>query len=181
MTLPARPEPVDQQPDQFSRFYRDLAPKAYAMALGELGNEDEAKDAVQEAWYNFLKSAGQFRGEAKLSTWFYRILYNECFRIRTRRRRRGGPLEDLPEHLAVAMDEDPLRAMVNSQNTLLLRACIHRLPEKQGKAIRIYYLEERSLKEVGEALNTGENSAAVTVSRARRALTAMFAKLERTP
>src|SRR5690349_8963610 len=61
----------------------------YRLARSILGDEAEAEDAVQEAFFTAYRNIGVFRGGAKLSTWLARIVMNEAY-ARLRKRKRAG-------------------------------------------------------------------------------------------
>jgi len=61
----------------------------YRLAVGVLASREEAEDAAQEALISMLKSLHRFRGEARFSTWLYRLTLNTCLK---RRRGRGAQL-----------------------------------------------------------------------------------------
>jgi hypothetical protein len=80
----------------------------YALAYRVIGREEEARDLVQEAFLRAYRSLGGFRGDAKFSSWLYRITLNLCRRARAggvgrgsrgaaRSRRRGEPGNGRPE------------------------------------------------------------------------------------
>ncbi|MCH2185825.1 sigma-70 family RNA polymerase sigma factor, partial [Myxococcota bacterium] len=67
-----------------------------AVARRFLRNEDDARDAVQDAYLSAFRSIDRFAGDALLSTWLHRIVVNACLmRLRSRRRRPETSIEDL--------------------------------------------------------------------------------------
>jgi len=62
----------------------------YRLAVGVLASREEAEDAAQEALMSMLTSLHRFRGEARFSTWLYRLTLNICLK---RRRSRGARLD----------------------------------------------------------------------------------------
>lgn len=71
----------------------------YALAYRVIGREEEARDVVQEAFLRAYRSLGGFRGQAKFSSWLYRITLNLC-RDWIRRQKRA-PFVDTPEGVDV--------------------------------------------------------------------------------
>ena len=74
-----------------SLFYELIQPyqrTVYAAAYSVLGNPTDAEDAAQEAFLKALTHIGQFRSEAKFSTWLVQITLNEA-RLRIRKERKG--------------------------------------------------------------------------------------------
>ena len=80
----------------FELLVADHGGRMLAVARRMLNNEDEAQDAVQEAFLSAFKAIGRFKADAKLSTWLHRIVVNACLmRIRTRRRRPERSIEEM--------------------------------------------------------------------------------------
>jgi RNA polymerase sigma-70 factor (ECF subfamily) len=75
---------VDSEPEAFGEIVRRWERKIFALCFGMLGREDEARDAAQEAFVAAYRNIGNFRGEAKVSSWLHRIAVNQC--LTTKRR-----------------------------------------------------------------------------------------------
>jgi RNA polymerase sigma factor (sigma-70 family) len=71
----------------FEKLYSDFADKAYSIAWRMTGDVEAAQDIVQEAFLQAYRSIESFRGESAITTWFYAILKNVCFRHNKRTRR----------------------------------------------------------------------------------------------
>ena len=71
--------------DAFGRLVRPRLDRAYRLAMRMLANPADAEDAVQDALYNAWRALPGFRGDAKFSTWLYRIVWRQCVdRIRSK-------------------------------------------------------------------------------------------------
>ena len=82
--------------DAFAVLVGTHTGRMLAVARRYLGNEEDARDAVQDAFLSAFRAIDRFEGEAKLSTWLHRIVVNACLmKLRTRRRRPEGKIEDL--------------------------------------------------------------------------------------
>ena len=80
----------------FATLVRQHAGRMLATARRLLRDGDEAEDAVQEAFVSAARAIGGFAGDSKLSTWLHRIVVNTALmRLRSRRRRREEPIDDL--------------------------------------------------------------------------------------
>ena len=86
---------VAQRDDRaFDLLVERYQQRAYRLAWSILRDAEEARDLSQEAFLRLYEAAGSFRGTARFSTWFYRILVNLCLDARRRRRwwhLAGGP------------------------------------------------------------------------------------------
>src|SRR5947199_67499 len=82
------------------RIMRRYNRRLYRLARASLGQDAEAKDALQEAYLCAYRGLTQFRGESALATWLARIVLNECTarHRRTARRRNVVPMMSLDSH-----------------------------------------------------------------------------------
>ncbi len=86
---------ADGDRDAFAELFRRHRDRLWAVALRTLGDPEDAADALQEALISALRAAGQFRGDAAVSSWLHRIVVNSCIdRVRRRQARPTVPLAD---------------------------------------------------------------------------------------
>src|SRR6266851_1887785 len=79
----------------FGQLVEATYSEAYTLAYRLMGNEDDARDVVQDAYLRAYKGIGRFRGDASFSTWLYRIVANCASTQLTRRgRARHEELDD---------------------------------------------------------------------------------------
>ena len=116
-----------------------LAPRAYAQAFRMLGNSAEAEDVAQEAMMRVWKIAPEWRtGEAKVTTWLYRVTANlSTDRLR---QRRGTSLDAIDEPI----DPSPSAAdaLQDGARHDALQTALLALPERQRQAVILRHLEE---------------------------------------
>src|SRR3989304_4419456 len=132
--------------------------RAYRIAWSVVRDREDAKDCSQEAFIRLHESAVSFAGQAKFSTWFYRILVNCCLDHQRKRRgwRRmvgwggrgeardaGGPVESL-----AAPFTDPTDAMVTDHRMSRLWEAVENLSPQQRAAGSLQCREELSTKEI---------------------------------
>lgn len=145
------------------------APRVMSLAKRMLKDAAEAEDVTQEAMLRLWKIAPDWRaGEAKVSTWLYRVGTNLC--TDRLRKRRGVGLDEAPE----IEDETPNAEdrMISSDRGNALRAAMDRLPERQKLALTLRHFEEQSNPEIASILDTSVEAVESLLSRARRALAA---------
>jgi RNA polymerase sigma-70 factor, ECF subfamily len=151
-----------------------------ATARRLLGNDHDARDAVQQAFVSAFKSIAGFNGEARFSTWLHRIVVNAALaQIRSRRRRPELSMDGLLPRFDAAgrwtdgaeqsgwSDEHPMHRQETRQ--MVLR-CIDRLPEIYRTALVLRDIEELDTAEVAEMLAISPNATKIRVHRARQAL-----------
>jgi RNA polymerase sigma-70 factor (ECF subfamily) len=148
-----------------------LAPRIYAHAVRMLGGDRaEAEDVVQEALLRLWRAAPGWRsGEARVSTWLYRVTANLC--IDRMRRRRGGPdIDSVPE----PVDETPSAetGLQQQARAEALQDALHMLPERQRQAVILRHMEGLPTPEIAEIMDIGTRAVESLVARGKRALEA---------
>jgi len=151
-----------------------LLPGVMRQAWRILGDEAEAEDVAQDAMLRLWRQAGDWRaGEARISTWLYRVTHNLCIdRIRKRR-----PMSDI-ENVAEPHDPTPsvLERLANSEESRALARAILALPERQRQALVLRHFEGISNPEIGERLECSVEAVESLLARARRQLTTDMSK-----
>ena len=153
--------------------------RVFRLARRLTGNDGDAQDALQDAFLQVHRHLPSFRGEARFSTWLYRIATNAALMVRRARVRR--PAESLEEFLPRfdgegrhAATPDELRAPCRAEEALdrqLLaekaRAGIDLLPDLYREAFVLRDLEELTTADVAEVLGVEPATVRQRVHRAR--------------
>ena len=149
-----------------------LLPRVLGQATRMLGNRAEAEDVAQEAMLRLWRIAPDWRsGEARVSTWLYRVVANLCT-DRLRQRRGVGldeiaePEDDRPTPDAWLQDEARRRALADA---------LAQLPERQAQAVALRHLEELGNPEIAEIMDMGVRAVESLIARGKRALAAILA------
>jgi len=164
----------------FARLLREHGGRMLAVARRLVRDEEDARDAVQEAFVSAFRSLDRFEGGSRLATWLHRIVVNCCLmRLRSRQRRPEEPIEDLlpkfledghqtPPSLAWS---DPVEELLHRKEICaLVRASIDRLPESYRTVLILRDIEELSTGDAASALGVTENALKIRLHRARQAL-----------
>jgi RNA polymerase sigma-70 factor, ECF subfamily len=138
-----------------SRWERPI----YALAYRTLGREEDARDVVQDAFLRAFRGLRGFKGEAKFSSWLYRITLNLC-RDWIRKERRA-PIVQVPEGTDPIEIADDQAAPTESVEDLVARremsAAVSRamaqLPEEQRTAIILKEYHGLTFQEIADMLN----------------------------
>jgi RNA polymerase sigma-70 factor (ECF subfamily) len=149
-----------------------------AVARRFMGDEDEARDALQDAFVQVLRSIAGFSGRAQLGTWLHRVVVNACLmRLRKRRHTRhvslacmGGELPAVPSSAA----SDPSERLLHEQRWRMVTRCLSRLPEGYRSVLVMRYLEERDTHETATLIGISRNAVKIRLHRARLACRAML-------
>lgn len=151
-----------------------------AVARRMLNNEEDARDAVQEAFLSAFKAIGQFDEQAKISTWLHRIAVNACLmKLRTRRRKPERNIDELlPRFLHDGHQSSPPSDWSEAADARLQRAetrefvrqCIAQLPEAYRTVLLMRDIDELDTAETAELLGVTDTIVKTRLHRARQAL-----------
>ena len=140
-----------------------------------LGNPDLARDACQEVFLRLFKKAGQFKPNAKVSTWLYRIAVNYCLnRLRRRKIVQWFSLEpdneSVPAREPVQPGADPETNALTRERWRATRQAIDTLPANQKSVLILAKFEGLSYREISEVLEISFGAVESRLFRAMRNL-----------
>ena len=148
-----------------------LAPLALRVAQRMLNDRAEAEDLAQEAMLRLWRIAPEWRqGEAKVSTWLYRVVTNLA--TDRLRRRRGIGLDEAPEIPDGAASA--LERMIEDDRAQALELALAQLPARQRQAVVLRHLEGMSNPEIAAAMEIGVEAVESLTARGKRALAALL-------
>lgn len=164
----------------YERLVRTYGGRLLTVARRILPNEEDAHDALQDAFLSAFRAIGSFQEGARVSTWLHRIVVNAALmKLRTRRRRPEESIDDLlPTYLEDGHRENPGPAWKENTETLLarqetrtaVRACIDRLPDAYRTVLLLRDIEELDTEETARLLEVTPNAVKIRLHRARQAL-----------
>jgi len=168
----------------YRRLVSDYGGRLLSVARRILRNDEEAQDALQEAFLQAFRALPRFEGQARISTWLHRIVVNAALmRIRSRKSRPEESIEPfLPTfqedgHAAVdfrAWGSGADELLERSETRALVRTAIDRLPATYREILTLRELEELDTSEVAELLGITANAVKIRLHRARQALREML-------
>jgi RNA polymerase sigma-70 factor (ECF subfamily) len=144
--------------DAFGILVRRWERPIYGLALRMLGRDEDAREACQEAFFAAFRNLGKFRGEAKFSSWIYRIALNACH---TRLRagsivafsldepNEDGQVQEIPDAEGAGAAEQ----VSQRQRTQLVRKALQALPPEMRQVIVMKEYEEMTFAEISDVLS----------------------------
>jgi RNA polymerase sigma-70 factor, ECF subfamily len=166
--------------DAYELLVREHSARLLAVARRILGNDEDAKDTLQDAFVSAFRAIHAFEGTARLSTWLHRIVVNVALmKLRSRRRKPETLIDDLlpafhedGHHVeAFAAWTDTAEALLQRAETRQqVRAAIDRLPETYRLVLVLRDIEELDTREAAAALGITPNAVKIRLHRARQAL-----------
>ena len=152
-----------------------LAPRVLGYAMRLLSDRAEAEDVTQEAMLRLWRVAPSWRtGEAKVSTWAYRVATNLCTDLRRARSRRPSVNFDEAPEVADG-SRGVVAVMIEADRMAALQVALDQLPERQRQAVVLRHIEGMTNPEIAEILEVGVAAVESLTARGKRALTAILA------
>jgi RNA polymerase sigma-70 factor (ECF subfamily) len=160
----------------FDKYHR----RAFAVAMGVVKNEDDALDAVQEAFVKVHKNIHKFEGSSSFYTWLYRIVMNVSIdHVRRTRRRKNLDFDEraLHEESEVAGDgalvpsvtnANPGKAALRRELGAAIQAALQELPEHHRAVIVLREIEGMSYEEMADALEVPKGTVMSRLFHARK-------------
>lgn len=150
-----------------------LTPRVLRYATRLLGGDRaEAEDVAQEAMLRLWKVAGEWRqGEAKVTTWLYRVVTNLC--TDRLRKTRGVAIDTIPEPEDDAPGAEA--GLLERSRAQALEAALDGLPERQRQAVVLRHIEGLRNPEIAQVMDIGVEAVESLTARGKRALAATLA------
>lgn len=157
--------------DAFEQLVRQTYADTYTLAFRLVGDEEDARDVVQETYLRAHKGLKRFRGDAQFSTWLHRITAN-CANTFLGRRGRNShdPLPDDPAIPDEHPQGDPELRAGNEDLRAQLTEALQALPPKLRAVVVLRDIYDLSHDTIAEQLGITESAAKVRLHRARKRL-----------
>lgn len=164
----------------FEQVVRQFGGRMLSVARQLLGNDEDAQDAVQDAFIAVFRSLPSFEGRSSLATWLHRIVVNAA--LMKLRKRRRLPEQSIEQLLPTFLDDghqaqpaprwsDPAFASLQSEETRQqVRKCIDCLPETHRTVLLLRDIQELDTETVASLLEISADNVKVRLHRARQAL-----------
>ena len=145
--------------------YKDIV---FSIALKVLRNREDAEEMAQESFIKAYKSLHTFKGDAKFSTWLYRITYNNCISEVRKKKLKIVSTDDV--QISDEPEEMNFDGIPAENRAKYVKAALDKLPEDEYALILLYYFEDKSVEEIGEITKLSESNVKVKLFRARKKL-----------
>ncbi|RMG36735.1 MAG: sigma-70 family RNA polymerase sigma factor [Planctomycetota bacterium] len=162
------------------RYYQRL----YRILAVQLGNEEDARDVVQETFLRAFRHLGTFRGDCSFYSWLYRIAQNAAVDSvrRRRRRRRTRSLEDLRETAGIETSDgnptaQPSHGLDTEERQRMVREAIAQLPEEFRTVLVLRELDGLNYEQIAEAIGHPVGTVRSRLHRARAQLKELLQRM----
>jgi len=167
-------------PAAHAEVVRRYSPRMLATARRILRNDEDARDAVQDAFLSAFKALDSFEGQAQLATWLHRIAVNAALmKLRSRRRKPERLIDDLlprfhddghAAELAAPWENAAERALERKETRAFVRGAIDELPENYRTVLLLRDIEGLDTEETARQLGVTKLVVKTRLHRARQAL-----------
>lgn len=168
--------------DEIVRRYQD---RVYTLCRRWLDDPQAAEEVAQDVWVALFRSLTGFRGEARLSTWIFRVTVNHCKNRRLYRHRRAwgrhdalGPAtdDDVPERQLA--DEGPIAdgVLAQAEAEQLLAGALDALDDDHRQILLLRDVEDLAYEEIAEILDLPRGTVKSRIHRARAELASVLAR-----
>ncbi|ETN96032.1 RNA polymerase sigma-70 factor, ECF subfamily [Zhouia amylolytica] len=155
----------------FSNLVEKYQDMVFSIAFKLLRNREEAEDAAQDAFVKCYHSLPKFKGEAKFSSWLYRIVYNTSLdRLKANKKSLGDMVVDEISEGELESVETTLNYIEGKERSAIIKAAVEKLPSEEQVLILLYYFEELSLREITEVVDISLENIKVRLFRSRKKL-----------
>ena len=145
--------------------------ETYALAFRLTGNDDDARDVCQEAYLRAYRGLRRFRGDARFTTWLFRITANcASNQLGRRRRHRHDELPDDDVSVDVTPAHDPVGRAETAQLRERVQAALAALPPRLRSVVVLRDIYDLPHEAIAVELGISESAAKVRLHRARRRL-----------
>ena len=137
----------------FNLIVKKYQQKVYSLTRKMVIDHDDANDLTQDTFIKVWNNLENFRQDAQLFTWIYRIATNECLNFLAKKRRKFFiPIVDVEAQLSTYVDQG--KYITGDEIQIKLQKAILTLPEKQRLVFNMKYFEELKYEEISDIVGT---------------------------
>jgi RNA polymerase sigma-70 factor (ECF subfamily) len=169
---------IGGDPDAFKQLVERYQHKVVNTCYGFVHNKEDAEDIAQEVFLEVYQAIANFRAEAQLSTWIYRIAVTKSldFLRKQKRQKRIGyirnilRLNDQIEQIPASQSANPQATLANQERARILQHAVDALSENQKIAIILNKYEGFSYQESADIMGTSVSAVESLIHRAKKNL-----------
>ncbi len=149
--------------------------KVFNLCISFSRNIEDAEDLTQDIFTKVFQSINNFKGDASLATWVYKISVNQCYEYlrRNKRLKRTGQKVDVnfaEQKINNEMSDNPEEFLINSEYRTILFNALDKLGEKQRIAFSLQHFQGFSYQEIAHIMEISHSAVESLIFRARQNL-----------
>ena len=165
----------EHQHKAFKCIVEEYSEQLYWQIRRMVLSHDDANDILQNTFFKAWTNIDYFRGDAKISTWLYRIALNECLTFINKKQLHNPLSIDEADTDKLNMLESDTYFDGDELQTHFLKA-VHSLPEKQQMIFNLKYFKEMKYEEISEIMGTSIGSLKASYHHAVKKIEAYLEK-----
>ncbi len=151
--------------------YKDVS---LSLACSVLKNQEEAEDALQEAFLKVFKNIKKFRGDSLFSTWLYRIVINTCLNVKEKNKNKV--YEEVSE-FHESNHKGSFETLMELERNSYVTKALEMMKSDESLVLRLYYLCDLKIGEIMEITDFSESNIKVILHRGRKNMYEILEKL----
>ncbi len=157
---------------EFEKFYNLYINRIYTIIYRVVGNMADAEDIAMDVMMKVYDKINTFRGDAKLSSWVYRIAYNHGISFL-----RKGKKTTALESVSHSYEDKHIQCLEKREISDLVRSKLMELPEKYRTALTLYHFNDLSYEEIAYTMGMKMGTVKTYIHRGREKLKALVGEL----
>jgi RNA polymerase sigma-70 factor (ECF subfamily) len=164
--------------NNFRKLVELTSPFAFSVAFRMLGDEDQAKDVVQETMITIWQKLKKIRSAEVYKTWIYRIVINKCYDQLRKRKRNPEFIADEKtwKLLSDCIASNPSSELENSETSRIINLLSNRLSAKQKAVFVLSDIEQMSHDEISAITGISKSGIKANLHYARKSISEMVEK-----
>ncbi len=156
----------------FRKLVELSSPFAYSVAFRMLGDEDQAKDVVQETMVTIWEKLKKIKTAEVYKTWIYRVVVNKCYDEMRRRKRNPEFVTDEQSWKLISnrISEGPSAALENNETSRIIRILTEKLSPRQKAVFVLSELEGMSNDEISGITGISKSAVKANLYHARKTI-----------
>lgn len=162
----------------FGKLVEQTSPFAFSLAFRMLGDEDLAKDVVQESMVSIWQKLNKIRSAEVYKTWIYRIVINKCYdELRHKKRNREYVADEKTwQTLSEKISQMPSSQMENDETSRIIGMLTDKLSPKQKAIFILSEIEEMTSDEISDITGISKTLIKANLYHARKSISGMIEK-----
>lgn len=158
--------------NEYEKFYNLYINRIYTIIYRVVGNMADAEDIAMNVMMKVYDKIGTFRGDAKLSSWVYRIAYNQSISF-LRKQSKTTTLESASH----SYEDKHIHYLEMKEIAEFIRSKLMELPEKYRMALTLYHFKDLSYEEIAYTMGIKMGTVKTYIHRGREELKALVGEL----
>jgi len=157
---------LDGDSEAYRQIIIEYKSMAYSIAMSIIKNEFYAEEIIQDSFIIAYDKLHTFKGTSKFSTWLFRIVLNESFKLAKKHKTEFIDFVETLPPVSIEIDKSIYKLEEEDQKYFINEA-LKRIPLKESLVLRLFYLAEKSIEEISDITGWSPSNIKVILHRAR--------------